>query len=216
MSKPAMTVRRQRGASMLFALMALVLLGFAAIALTRSVDTATVVMGNFSAKQDTIVAAAGGAEQAITWLQNNINNAVVNADSTGDGYYASSRDGLDPTGLKTSAAVKRPVVNWDGNCLGLDSAVYAACDVTPVTGTPVNGNVIKWVITRLCDSTGPASGANLCLRPASASSGSSMDRGELTSGGRISGTVASPYFRIIVRVEGPRNTVSYTESLVHF
>jgi len=207
---------RQRGASMLFALMALVLLGFAAVALTRSVDTATVVMGHLNAKQDTIVAAAGGAEQAITWLQTNINNPIVNADSPANGYYASSRDGLDPTGLKTSAADKRPVINWDGNCLGLDAAVYSTCDVLPVIGAAVNGNGIKWVITRLCDATGPASGANLCLRPVGTSSGSSMDRGELTSGGRISGTVASPYFRVIVRVEGPRNTVSYTESLIHF
>ena len=36
------------------------------------------------------------------------------------------------------------------------------------------------------------------------------------AGGRITSAVAGPYFRIIVRIEGPRNTVSYTESLVHF
>ena len=35
-------------------------------------------------------------------------------------------------------------------------------------------------------------------------------------GGRLTTGQASPYYRIIVRVEGPRNTVSYTESLVHF
>jgi hypothetical protein len=41
------------------------------------------------------------------------------------------------------------------------------------------------------------------------------DKGEL-NGGRISGGIATPYYRVVVRVEGPRSTVSYTESLVHF
>ena len=41
------------------------------------------------------------------------------------------------------------------------------------------------------------------------------DRGEL-SGPRLTQGIAGPYYRIIVRVQGPRNTVSLTESLIHF
>jgi type IV pilus assembly protein PilX len=211
------TLRRgQRGISLLFALMSLVILGFAAVALTRSIDTGTLIMGNLAFKQDALYASSTGAEEALAWLQTNINSAALNGDQTDHGYYASSKDKLDVTGNKTSAADKRAVVDWSGNCGGLDSGSYDSCAVLPFTGTKVNGNQIQWIITRLCDTSGPASGANLCVRPATTSTSSSSERGELGSGGRISGGIPSPYFRIVVRAEGPRNTVSYTESLVHF
>lgn len=210
------TSLRQRGISLLFALMALVVIGFAAVALTRSVDTGTLIMGNLSFKNDTLVASSAGAEQAITWLQNNISSTVLDADQTASGYYASSRDLLDPTGGKTSATDKRPLINWDGACQGAAAGTYVNCDVLPFTGTAVNGNKIQWVITRLCDTTGVPGGSNLCIRPATATTSTTSERGELTSGGRISSAVASPFYRIIVRVEGPRNTVSYTETMLHF
>lgn len=206
----------QRGISLLFALMSLVILGFAAVALTRSVDTGTLIMGNLAFKQDAVLATSSGAEQAMTWLRTNINSAALNADDTARGYYASSKDKLDVTGNKTSAANKLAVVNWNGNCGGVDAASYESCSILPFTGALVNGNRIQWIVTRLCDTTGPASGSNLCVRPATASTSSASERGELTSGGRISGSIASPYYRIVVRAEGPRNTVSYTETLVHF
>ncbi|MDB5872863.1 MAG: hypothetical protein JWQ07_2305 [Ramlibacter sp.] len=214
---PSFAVRRlQRGISLLFALMSLVILGFAAVALTRSVDTGILIMGNLAFKQDTLVSAGSGAEQAITWIQNNINTGVLDSDHTDLGYYASSLDKLDPTGNKSTAADPKPLVNWDGSCQGATSGTFVNCSTLPFTGTAVNGNKIQWVITRLCDSPGSASGSNLCIRPVSLSTASSKDRGELLSGGRISVGTASPYFRVIVRVEGPRGTLSYTESMVHF
>jgi len=208
--------RSQRGVSLLFALMSLVILGFAAVALTRSVDTGTLIMGNMALKQDAVFSTSSGAEQAMTWLKANISTAVLDSDDSAHGYYASSKDKLDVTGGKTSASDKRPVVNWMGNCGGVDPASYESCSVLPFTGANVNGNQIQWIITRLCDTVGPASGANLCVRPATTSTSTASERGELTAGGRINAGVATPYYRIVVRAEGPRNTVSYTETLVHF
>jgi Tfp pilus assembly protein PilX len=209
--------RGQRGISLLFALMALVILAFAAVALTRSVDTGTLIMGNLSFKQDAVMASSSGAEQAIGWLQNNANNALLDSDHNDLGYYASSLDALDPTGGTTSANRPLALVNWDGNnCAGLASATYTNCATLPFTGTAVSGNQVQWVITRLCKTSGAASGANLCVRPAATSNSTAVERGELNPGGRISGAVPGPYYRVIVRVQGARNTVSYTESLVHF
>jgi Tfp pilus assembly protein PilX len=208
---------RQAGLSLLFALMSLVILGLGAVALLRSVDTGTLIIGNMSFKQDAAAASAAAAEQAITWLSNNSSGATLNADSPANGYYASARDMLDVTGNKTTANDKRPLINWDGNCNGIDSSRYDICEVTPASGTDVNGNSVRWVITRLCDSVGVPSGSNRCLRPvATAAAGEANERGELKPGGRIVGAVASPFYRILVRVQGPRNTVVYTETLLHF
>jgi Tfp pilus assembly protein PilX len=208
--------RSQAGVSLLFTLMALVVLAFGAVALTRTVDTGTMIMGNLGFKQDALVSASTGTEQALTWLQANLSGTTLDANIPGRGYYASSIDKLDPTATHTSSSNKLPLVNWDGDCNGAVTGTFENCDVLPYTGTSVNGNRVQWVITRLCDNVGAPSGTNLCVRPAVTSSSTANDRGELNPGGRISSGIASPYFRVIVRVEGPRSTVSYTETLVHF
>lgn len=205
----------QRGISLLFALMALVILGFGAVALTRSVDTGTLVMGNLGFRQDAVVTSSSAAEEAIAWLQANQAGNKLNDDDTAKGYYASAIENLDPTATRTSASNKLPIVDWDGSCMGLASGQYSTCEVDPVDGTKVNNNRVQWVITRLCDSVGPPTGTNLCIRPAVAATNNVRDRGEL-SGPRLTQGMGSPYYRVIVRVQGPRNTVSYTESLVHF
>lgn len=213
--RPPRRSRQQRGISLIFALMALVILGLAAVALTRSVDTSTLVMGNLSFKQDAVVASASAAEQAMAWLETNIADPdALDEDIPKSGYYALARQELDPTGNSMDPA--RPLVNWDGKCMGRDPATYSNCEVLPVSGTVVNGNQVQWVITRLCSTTGPATGTNYCIRPATSSTADTKDRGALEPGGRFKNTIATPYYRIIVRVVGPRNTVSFTETMVHF
>jgi type IV pilus assembly protein PilX len=205
----------QRGISLLFALMALVILGFGAVALTRSVDTGTLIMGNLAFRQDAMTSSNKGSEAAFTWLATNVKPAdYLNSDRADFGYSAASIDSLDPFATRTSAANKLAIVDWDGKCMGLASTAYAKC-VKPYTGTDVNGNTVKWLITRLCLNSGTPSSPNVCSRPPTTASSTASDRGEL-SGGRISGGVASPYYRVIVRVEGVRNTVTMTESMIHF
>ncbi|HZY19499.1 MAG TPA: hypothetical protein VFE82_13565 [Ramlibacter sp.] len=208
--------RRQSGASLLFTLMALIVLGFAAVALTRSVDTGTLIMGNLSFKQDTLMATNTAAERAITWLQGNTGGAVLENDSTPNGYFASTPARLDPTGNRSTAADKYNLIDWDGNtCAATPNRL--TCNVQPFTDpNPVNGNSVKYVIFRLCRNPGATGAGNVCLRPAVASTTTSSERGELQPGGRITAAVASPYYQILVRVTGPRNTVSFTETLVHF
>ncbi|MDB5753337.1 MAG: hypothetical protein JWP65_3758 [Ramlibacter sp.] len=214
---PSAGARAQRGISLLFALMALVIMGFGAVALTRSVDTGTLIMGNLSFQQDAVMSSSSAAEQAMVWLDANKSGVSLDNDVANKGYYASHVDALDVAGNRTSAAKKLPIVNWDGNCLGMTTATYDTCVIVPFRGADVNGNVVQWVIMRLCDATGPATGgSNLCVRPATSSTTTAKERGELQPGGRLSGAMASPYYRIIVRVQGPRNTTSYTESIVHF
>lgn len=209
--------RAQRGISLLFALMALVILGFGAVALTRSVDTGTLIMGNLSFKQDALLASANASEEAIAWLAANNKAKTLESDIGASGYYASAREHLDVNGTRTTKDRALPIVDWEGNnCANVEDGSYSTCDVVPIAGTDVNGNKVKFFITRLCDTTGPAGGANFCARPAAAATTTAVERGELQQGGRISRAIASPFYRVVVRVQGPRNTTSVTETLVHF
>ncbi|HEY8357551.1 MAG TPA: pilus assembly protein PilX [Ramlibacter sp.] len=207
----------QRGISLIFALMALVVLGLGAVALTRSVDTGTLIMGNLSFRQDAVVASSQGAEEALTWLAANVKGTTLDKNDATKGYYSYSLDDHDITGNLTSSSKKYSIIDWDGNCLGLPSTAYEKCTFKPFTGTTVNGNKVKWIITRMCDQADMGSAApNFCMRPAAGAGATAKEKGELKPGGRFKGGLSSPYFRVVVRVEGPRNTVSYTETLVHF
>lgn len=216
--------KKQRGASMLVALFALVLLLLGAAALVRSVDTSTLIAGNLAFKQDATEAAGVGAEQAMAWMESKMDtesSSFFEADYAPAGYYASSLDNLDPTGVNTSSTNKMRLVDWDNNtCAGTATATYLDCVIKPWGLNPeinVNGNSIKWVIIRLCKTTGPMTVVNWCSKPpATTASASASERGELTSGGRIAGAESGPYFRIIVRTIGPRGTASFTETIIHF
>lgn len=207
----------QRGLSLIFSMMALVMLSLAAVALVRSVDVSSTIIGNLSFKQDATAASASAAAEALAWLQT-AQTGNLDADIAASGYYANSQDGLDPTGQRTSAQTPLALVDWfgDGSCSYASAGTFSACVVRAKQGTPVNGNQVRWVITRLCKTSAAVSTANPCAKPATTSSSTASERGEVGSGGRLSGLTSSPYYRIIVRTDGPRNTVSYTETLVHF
>jgi hypothetical protein len=91
------------------------------------------------------------------------------------------------------------------------------------------------VIVRLCPSTGaPTTGTNDCASPPAGSGGSgggtslsdSTNSSEARNGFDYndyerfqlptSGSVGTPYFRVIARIVGGRKSVSYTETIVHF
>lgn len=219
-----LSLLRHRGASMLVALFALVLILLGAAALVRSVDTSTLIAGNLAFKQDTTESAGVGSEQAIAWIESKMNtepSSFFESDYAAAGYYATSMENLDPTGANTSSSNKLRLVDWDDdNCASATSGSYLDCTLKPWGNTSaitVNGNSVKWIIMRLCKDVGPMTTINWCSKPpATTASGSANERGELSSGGRIAGTESGPYFRIIVRTIGPRGTASFTETIIHF
>lgn len=207
----------QRGTSLFLALIALVGMSLAAIALVRSVDSGTLAIGNLAFKQAATVAADRGAETAIAWIQERmLGNTLFNniADS---GYYASSLDALDPSGKSTSTT--RAIVDWDGDgCSYAASSTYSSC-LTPSASSSVGAESVRYIITRLCRTVGdPNLSSNSCASPlSSGSSSQSLKRGELKYGEDKRFVVPpGPYYRIIARTRGARNTTSITETVVHF
>jgi len=116
------------------------------------------------------------------------------------------------------------LVDWDGSqtCSYAPAASFRSCQYRPypagskADALRVNGNTVQWLITRLCQSAGPPSDNNPCAMPLSGGDAAVNEKGELLGGARIKGTSAGPYFRIIVRAVGPRNTIAFTETMVHF
>jgi hypothetical protein len=216
----------QRGVTLLFALITLVALLFATLALVRSVDTSTILMGNIGFKQDATATADQATKTALSWLgaQSTALNTDSLSQSLGQGYYASTKeiasDGttalnpVDVTGQQISGS-SHQVVNWtDDSCT--TSTGYLCSFAVTTTGS----NSARYVIFRLCSLPGDytsTSYAGSCAGPSNGSGGSASARGELNyaESGRFTST-SGPYYRIVVRVQGARNTTSFTETIIHF
>lgn len=214
--------RSQQGMALLFALLALLVLTFGAVALIRTVDGGVLALGNLAFKQTGLVANARGADAGEAWLSANIGSALLNSDQAALGYYASSRPTLDPTGSSIGSGNLMPQVDWDGNncVVNGQSAAAAGCLMASSPVLDVNGDKVRYIITRLC--TLPAavgSAGNSCELPPIAGALSADDKSGamgVKKPDRYVTPPANPYFRIITRALGPNGTVSFTETLVHF
>jgi len=226
-SAPCASVN-QRGVSLLFALLTLVALLISSLALVRSVDTNALMVGNIGFKQDATAAADQATRAAIAWMTAKKNE--LNTDAAVSGYRASNQefenDGVTPrppvdvTGQMLSGSANRQLIDWDlDNCRGAVPGSFTGCTIVPVNGADVGGNKVRYVIFRLCSKAGDyvTDTTIQCAKYAGTSVAGVTDQGDLSYVGRPEDIAeASPYFRILVRVAGARNTTSYTETIVHF
>ena len=221
------SLRAQRGVSLLFALLALVALSLATLALVRSVDTSTLLLGNIGFKQDATAAADQASREAINWLT--LNNATLNTDIPAGGYYASTQelasDGvtikppIDATGQQLASTANRQLIDWDGNgCQTAVSGSYNGCSVLTASAGNINGNTARYVVFRLCSKPGDfTTDTSINCAQRSSSSDSCGSKGALSySDNPLACATSSAYYRIVVRVLGTRNTASFTETIVHF
>jgi hypothetical protein len=221
------TGAREAGASLLFALITLTALALAATALVRSVDTGAIVLGNLGAKKATTIVADRTTQMAINYLVGKGSEANRFNDEPGMGYYSSAKDDYDMTGFG-GTDMARKLVNWDidGNC------AYATAGGVCDSATRPNDNILfdtidpnlrgyeaHWLITRLCTTAGVThldTVNNSCAQPPKA--------GHLTDPGagnkdytaiQQTQNAPVPFYRIVVRVKGPRNALTYTETIVN-
>lgn len=210
-------LKLQRGVSLMFSLIALISLAFAAIALVRTVDTGSLVVGNIGFKQDATVSSDLVANAALAWIAARNTGTTLFADDAANGYFASSLDVLDPTGSGTIGNA-RVLVDWNADaCAYATAGTFANC-ISPSPTNTFGTNVGRWVVTRLCTTAGSPSGAgNSCAVPLNKVSTESGG-GEVKYGGGVRFTPSSggPYYRIIVRNVGARGTVSFTETIAYF
>ncbi|WP_334190344.1 pilus assembly PilX family protein [Noviherbaspirillum sp.] len=201
---------RQDGVVLLFALIILVAMTMAGVAMIRSVDTGNVVIANLGFKQGTTWAADTGTETAIDWLRTV--GAGTNTDQASQGYYATSQDALDLTG--TSKDPNKALVDWDLN--GCNGANASAC-VTPSAPMDAGfGNSVNYIIHRLCKTGGGVNDpGNSCATNLPAAE-TSPNKDEISPGTPRAQGAPSVYYRITSRAKGPKNSVTFVETVMHF
>lgn len=192
----------ERGVVLFISLIVLVSMSLSGIALMRSVDAGLLVAGNLSFKRATTSAGDFGLEFARNWLMGvaagSGGQAFLTAHNATTGYYA---DWVGPTALAAPSPYDWNPVNhaWDDN---------NASDEIP----DGQGNRVRFVVHRLCAPGTAAVNAALCLTAAGGAAGSTMS-GAHYGKHPLSGGVAA-YYRITVRVQGPKNTVSFVQSVI--
>jgi Tfp pilus assembly protein PilX len=196
---------RQSGVVLMMALIVLVAMTLAGIALVRSVDTSNIIAGNLAFKQSASNAGDSGSEAAVTWLQNT--NAIIGAldgSILAQGYSANCV--LDTPG----ACGPNLALNQTWNDYW--NAVIAS-GAQPVTlATDAAGNSASYFIHRLCRLQGARSVPQTdCAEPPSAGTTAASSK---TSDKVALQYTAQVYYRITTRITGPRNTLSFIQTIV--
>jgi Tfp pilus assembly protein PilX len=181
--------RGERGIVLLLALVVMALMNLAAIALMRAIDTTTAVAGNLAFRDAATALASAAIEDALASLFESGAIADREHDLPARGYYASWRPGEDSRSV--------PLV--------LQSALPSASAVRALD--PSEGNVVRYVIERLCATAGPAtpSSCNLAVPYVPAPSPPAEQPPPIT-----------PYtvYRVTARVDGPQGTAAYVQMML--
>lgn len=199
---PSSHPHRQQGIVLFVALLVMVALSIAGVALMRSTDAATAVTGNLVLKQAASLAVDRGIERAI--------HAVWEAASTLDrtqhvpaqNFFACIRGTAGGCMPANSVVPKIPDLLLSANgCsdAGLASGLIANDDA---------GNRSCYVIERMCLAAGPVirSNCNLATGALGADPGTEHYIGLIRPG--------DAFYRVTVRVEGPRDTVTYAQAVL--
>jgi type IV pilus assembly protein PilX len=199
MNRKSLTIDKfQHGVVLFVALIALVVMSLAAVALIRSVDTNTLITGNLSFKQSSVIAADQGIEEALTRLnaQAVADIDVLNTSSAVNGYFAT---------------FLAPSPNLDDIAVLKDDATWVANSVS-VAG--VGSESIRVIVQRMCRNELAPAKETCLFGEDEVGTGSKGVKDATEAGAKISGA-QSPMYRVTVRSVGPKNTVSYTQAYVY-
>ena len=193
---------RPRGIVLFVALLVMVALSIAGVALMRSTDAATAVTGNLVLKQAASLAVDRGIERAVHALWETTPGLDRTQHAPTQNFYACVRGTGGGCMPANSVVPKIPdlLLNANGcSAASLASGLIANDDA---------GNRSCYVIERMCLAPGPAvrSNCNLATGALGADPGTEHYIG-LTRPG-------DAYYRVTVRVEGPRSTVTYAQAVL--
>lgn len=198
--------RTQRGVVVFIALIVLVAMMLAGIATLRSSGSAILTAGNLALRQSATISGDLGIESGLAWLRTQ-GPVTLELRNPGRGYYASFNDlePLLPTGQQ-----------FDPFLWGAANWLDAAKAVQVNNGAPdIAGNRVSFVIHRMCRVAGASSGSGAPANQECVNLVDPEKGGPKEAGSKALSNTTQVYFRITARIEGPKNTVSYIQSMVY-
>jgi len=199
---------KQRGVVLFMTLMVLVIMSITGLALLRGVDSSTLVANNVGYKEAAVIAADKGVKDAASVLTGGTLPSMT-ADVLASGYYASTPEyatpafAIDWTGKATTTTTDD--VDWGATSSSstIRASAWSALDS--------GGNKYSYIIHRLCKSTG-ATGGTQCAQSTSATAAVGSTRTGSAYGAAPLTVSTQTFYRITVKVIGPKNTTSYLQA----
>lgn len=218
---------RQRGVTLMIALVILVVMTIGGLTLVRSIDTTNLVAGNLAFQQAALRSGEAGIEDAVRNVIERpgaaTNSSLWNNDFT-RGYAASIECATPFTGnCDFPAGFTDPANptnrNWDAywrvlnpNPVASPVAPRSCVERVCTMPTDASGNRVSYHIQRLCRVQGDPK--QLPTGCPSAERKSPLSGNPLDPDAPSYLKLEQYYYRITVRVTGPRNTVSYLQAIV--
>lgn len=201
------TLHAQRGVVLFIVLLVMVVMALAAAALVRSVDIGNLAAGNLSFKQSALSATDIGVEAAITGFRSGgalASSLTTEADIASQAYFAT----IQPTDTRGVPTALLNTGTFDaahaGNCFWANatwSGSPKACTASPAS---TDLGQVRYLIDRQCTVEGPYNDA-ACNYIGQAGATGGSDNTTHT------GVENAPVYRVTVRVDGPKNTVSFSQ-----
>ncbi|WP_131111463.1 pilus assembly PilX family protein [Sulfuricystis thermophila] len=191
---------RQRGVILFLALIVLVAMLLSGIALFRTADSGILTAGNLSLHKSAINQADRGFQTAIDWLTNAAGTGLLLEDPNLPGY-------TDTPFYVANALNDHPLSGQSWQSWWSGYVTSHAPQVLPPD--PNTGHVVSYLIQRMCSANGTEDAVGqICARSPEEIPSDDHD-GDGPFYLRL-----STYYRIIVRVNGPRNTVAFMQTFV--
>ena len=203
-------LKKQQGVVLFLALIVLVAMTLAGIAMVRSVDTSNLISGNMSFQGSALQESDLGIETAMVRLP-----LITSREISIPPYYFAVMQTAPALGTNGAPSSINAMTRGDG--------------VTPAdvysSGFGANGNRVRLVIERMCNMV-PA-GALPAHPPATAQEIADNCMTVTQSGTDNSSRQAlyilrrpvlpgNVYYRVTVRVDGPKNTVAMSQAILRF
>ena len=186
--------RGERGVVMFVALVVLIVMTLAGLAMLRQMSSGVSIAGNIAFKQGATAVADAGIEAGRSFMTT---NAAPDNDAAASGYYATWNTPLGTPDVNPASPAWAPMWN-----------------AVPDTLVSASGNV-RFIVQRLCSSTGPSFGGTQQCSDAIPQSGGGGSKGGGSYGTIPIALMPAPFYRVTARVLGPRNTVSYTQVVMN-
>ena len=191
------SIPSQRGIATLIAIVALLIMTIAVLALVRSSDTSSLIAGNLAFRRDL----TNQAQIAVSQASAAFTTGLLNSETA----RQASVPAANYSATMLTAATNNPSQGIPADLMVSDATFDANTANYAVPVIQDNGVFIRYVIDRLCTSTGPAT-ALTCVQGQQSS-----DKGG-TAGIQKAGGSFIPVYRITVRVTGPHNTQAFLQS----